>query len=219
MFECISTQAGRGPGLGVGGSRARDGLARSRMTAGLFAGILVLSLLAAGCQSTRVRTDWDPSLSFEGFERFAFLEPAESEGADPFADNSLLRKRLRLAIENGLAARGYRAVDDPTQADFLATYSVVLDDRIRDYGSSGLGFYGNRRYGYGYGSIYSSPGITEYQESTLIIDLLDPKTEELVWRGWSSGLVGTRDRHRSDQRLNRGVQQILKRFPPDGDGS
>lgn len=206
MFEYRSTQA-----IDRGSSGAKLGGGPNRR---IVSGLLVLILLMAGCQSTRVRTDWDPSRSFEGFETFAWSEPPKSEGADPFADNTLLRKRLRFAIETALAARGYQAVEDPQEADFLATYSVVLDDRIRDYGSSSVGFHRGGRYGYGYGPIFTSPTITEYQESTLIIDLLDPETKDLLWRGWSMGLVGTRDRDRSDERLNRGVQKILDRFPP-----
>lgn len=177
-------------------------------------GSAFLLILIGGCQSIRVHTDFDPAISFSSMEQFAWLEPPRVEGASPFADNDLLRKRLRAAIELRLGARGYRLVETPEEADFLATYGVVLEDRIRDDGGLSIGFGGYRRYGYG--SVYSGRSIRNYQESTLIIDILDPATEELLWRGWGSGLLGTRDRDRNDRRLEEGIRQILKRFPPEG---
>jgi len=189
---------------------------RMEKTAGMrclaYAGVAVL-LWAAGCHSVRVQTDYDPSASFSEMKAFAWLEPPEVEGADPFADNTLLRKRLRSAIELGLVARGFRLMKSAEEADFLATYSVILAERIRDDGSWRVGYGAYRSYGYGVG--YSSPHIHNYQESTLLIDVVDPKSGDLLWRGWGSGVVGTRDRKRSDDRLNGGVRQILDRFPPE----
>jgi Domain of unknown function (DUF4136) len=177
-------------------------------------GVLGLVVIAmAGCSGIRVSTDFDRSISFENFQRYAWLEPPKVEGASPFADNSLLRKRLRTAVETHMAVRGFRLVENPEDADFLVTYSVDLSDRIRDDGSVSVGVGGYRHYGYG--GLYTSGGIRNYQESTLIIDIVDPAAENLLWRGWASGVLGTRDRNRSDERIDAGVKRILDRFPPD----
>ena len=177
-------------------------------------GLALLLLWMTGCRNLAIHTDFDPTVGFASFQSFAWLEPPEVENADPFADNTLLRKRLRAAIEFSLGARGYRPVEDPEEADFLATYSVILEENIRDDGSIGIGSYGGYRR-YGFGGVYSSPSIRVYQESTLIIDLLDPQSKDLLWRGWGTGIVGTRDRMRSEERLRDGVRRILDRFPPD----
>ncbi len=179
-----------------------------------WAGIGLLLVAVVGCSGVRVRTDFDDSVSFEAMQRYAWVEPPEYERNDPFADNGLLRKRLREAIHTELATRGYRFVEEPAEADFLITYSVVLDDRLRVEGGSGYvgdGYYYGHR---GYGSVYSSPSVRNYQESTLVIDVLEPEESGLVWRGWASGVVGTRDRNRSNETLERGVRRILSRFPP-----
>jgi hypothetical protein len=179
-----------------------------------WVGWALLLILLTGCRNLAIRSDFDPTVSFASLQSFAWLEPPEVEGADPFADNTLLRKRLHDAIIFALGARGYRPIDDPEKADFLATYSVLLDEEIRDNGSIGIGGYGGYRR-YGFGGVYSSPSIRVYQESTLIIDLLDPQSKNLLWRGWGSGIVGTRDRQRSDERMRDGVRKILDRFPPN----
>ncbi|MEE8165677.1 MAG: DUF4136 domain-containing protein [Myxococcota bacterium] len=188
------------------------------MLSALRLGVLGLFLsLAFGCHSIRVHTDWDPEISFMSLSRFAWLEPPEIEGANPFADNSLLRKRLRGALHEALAERGYRKVETPEEVNFLVTYSVILDERIRVDGSYSTGYGGYGRHGFGHA--YSNSRVRNYQESTLIIDLLDPKSQDLIWRGWGSGVVATRDRDRDGRRLNSGVRQILNAFPPDSPGS
>jgi hypothetical protein len=183
--------------------------------------IAVLSLmLVAGCRTYNVRTDWDPAISFERLQRYHWQEPPAREGADPFEDNTLLRKRLRFSIEAALTERGYRAVEDIADADFLVTYGVVLDERLQvdgvnsGFGGAGVGYRGGGgRWGF-YGGGINTTSVREYQESVLLIDFLNPADEQLIWRGWGTGIVQTRDRERGQDRLDDGVSKILAEFPP-----
>lgn len=190
--------------------------ARIRAVRGLLiAYSIALSSLVAGCQTFDVQTDWDSELVFDGFNRFHWVEPPEAKGADPFADNTLLRKRIRNAVEKVLAERGYQSVATASEADFLVTYSVLLDERLKVDGftsSIGNGIY-NRNIGFQSG--ISSASVRAYQEATLILDLLDPSSEGLVWRGWGTRMLRTRDQDRGQDRLEAGVRAILDRFPPD----
>jgi len=191
---------------------ARDG----SMSPGLVPtlGLLLLAALAA-CQSFDVRSDWDETASFDGYQRYFWLEPPIAEGADPFADNDLLRKRVRKAIEANLTARGFQPVSQREDADFLVTYGVQLDEKLRVNGTSGVyGGYG----GYGRWPIGAGIGTTDvrnYQEATLIVDFLSTQKEELVWRGWGSGFLQTRDRERGQERFEAGVKAVLDAFPPN----
>ncbi len=183
-----------------------------------FLVVLALAIGLAGCQTYNVQTDWDASIAFDGLQRFHFVEPPVIEGADPFADNSLLRKRVRFAVETVLEDRGFRLVESPDEADFLVTYAVILDDQVRVDGiSSSAG--GLRRRGIGVGHVYSTTNVRAYQESTLILDLLDPSSEELLWRGWGTGIVGTRSRDRRGEQMEQGVRAILEKFPPPSDSA
>jgi hypothetical protein len=186
-----------------------------RARLGLWLIGLALALGPIGCRTFDVRTDFDPGIAFDGFKSYFWLEPPRVEGADPFADNALLRKRLRLAIEGELDARGYRRVDSRESADFLVSYGVVLEEGFKVNGVSSVGgAYGGRYFGYGYGAGFGTANMRPTQESTLIIDLLDPHTEDLVWRGWADGIVRTRDKDRGEERLRKGVHSILEAFPP-----
>lgn len=173
---------------------------------------LVLLVGMGGCSSVRVRSDWDPALDFSRLQRFHWVEPARQDAENPFADNDLLRKRLRFSIERALEARGYRAVDTAAEADFLVTWDLTLEEKLRVNTTQPGFFYGHPRFWAGYGG---SSTVRSYQDSTLLIDLLDPRTRELIWRGWADGVVGTRDRDRDPEQISEGVRQILDAFPPD----
>jgi hypothetical protein len=177
--------------------------------------IFSLMIGLVGCQTFNVRTDWDPTVSFTEFQQYFWVEPPEVEGASPFADNTLLRKRLRFAIEDELARRGMRSTDRREDANFLVTYSVILEEQLRvdGYSTAAGGAYPYRYAGYG--SVYSTANIRKFQQSTLIIDFLDQSNDDLLWRGWGTGIVRTRDRNAGNDRLARGVEAVLNAFPPN----
>jgi hypothetical protein len=177
--------------------------------------VLGLTVGLVGCQSFNVRTDWDPAVSFDVYQRYFWIEPPEVEGASPFADNTLLRKRVRFVLEFELKERGFARTEERINADFLVSYSVILDERLKvnGYYAGVGGGYHRGRYG-GFGTIHSTASIRNYQESTLIIDFLDPNNDDLVWRGWGSGIVRTRDRNARRGRLEKGIRAILDKFPP-----
>lgn len=181
-------------------------------------------LLATGCSTLRVETDYDSELDFSSFREFAWLEPpvrsdpVESpaeEMIDPFARNSLLDKRIRHAVERELGARGYRLGGDG-RADFYLRYYVILKDRtrIQGYGHGPYGFYGHP---YRWGGHTSNISTYNYQEGTLIVDMIDASTHELAWRGWAVGI--NREGYYTDKKVGEAVKQVIARFPPDTAGN
>lgn len=69
-------------------------------------------------------------------------------------------------------------------------------------------------YGYGWLPLYDSPGGP--LAGTLVIDVLDSETHELVWRGSAEGaLIDTRRSDQSQEEIDAIVREVLKRFPPN----
>ncbi len=190
-------------------------MSRSNRSTSLFL-CLVLGLSTfLACASFQVRTDWDRDADFRAFRSFRYEAPPEGASADPFADNSLIRKRIRNAVEAVLAERGYRSASASEDADFTITFSILLEDQYSVHGTSagsgtGVGLRGRR-----VGTDAYSERVSPRQESTLLLDVKDPATGDLDWRGWGDGIVQTRDRNRSEERLVEGVRAILARFPPE----
>ncbi len=180
----------------------------------------VAAALSLACAGVRVSTDFDPGIDFARYQSFAWLDPplretSQSEtptpGLDPLLHNSLVDQRVRSAVEQALVQRGYRKVDAPDAADFQLRYSVFSQDVTQDDPVYVSGGYGWGRYPYyGTGVVYG--GTTTYQQGTLILDVIDPRTERIAWRGWAPSR--TKDGYIDPQRLVTTVDAIVAKFPP-----
>jgi hypothetical protein len=76
----------------------------------------------------------------------------------------------------------------------------------------------DNRYGYCYGDC--QPQINNYDQGTLIIDIVDTRTNKVVWRGWAqdtmNGVID--DQPRLEKQVNEGVTKMLKLLPNGGVG-
>ena len=54
-----------------------------------------------------------------------------------------------------------------------------------------------------------------YEKGTLFVDLVDPRTNQLVWRGWAEGSIDGVIDHQQwmEARVDEAVTQILARLP------
>lgn len=193
-----------------------DGMSRwNRMLA------IVLSLGLAGCSTVEVSHDYDPKANFAGLQTYDWLDEPQKPTGDPRIDgNTILESRIHSAVDTALAARGFRKVSsDP---DFLVAYHVSLDKQrsvqtLNSYYGYGPGW------GYGYGASYR-PGywagapetyVYEYEEGTLILDIVKPGNRELMWRGSARDEVNFKSTPEKDQtQLNEAVNEMLEHFPP-----
>ena len=182
---------------------------------------LVLCALLAGCSTLEVSSDFDPKADFANLETYNWLDEPQKPTGDPRIDgNTLLENRIHGAVDRELAARGYRKVD--SNPDFLVAYHVSLDRRqsvqtLNSYYGYGPGW------GYGYGASYR-PGywagapetyVYEYEEGTLIVDIVNPHNKELMWRGSATDEVNFKSTPEKDQaQIDNAVHEMLERFPP-----
>lgn len=178
-----------------------------------FRGLLCLALLSAACAGVRVHSDHDAEIDVTRFQSFAWLEPplrdepqSEAPYADPFTHNTLVDKRVRDDTEAALAARGFRKAADGEAPDFQLRYELVSREVSRDYPVFVGGGYGRRGYYSDLGYYRSS----SYQEGTLILDVIDPASQRIAWRGWAASQ--TRDGHIESERLSKTVTAIVERF-------
>lgn len=185
------------------------------MTRILALGAAALTL--AACAGTRVATDYDPEASFQSLETFAWLEPTSADVEDPLLDSALLTRKVASSVARTLLERGYSRTDSAADADFLVTYHTSSREKLRDRGGLSVGIGLGRGWYPGYrGSVFLGdhyfPRIESYQEGALIIDVLDGRTRELIWRGWIKSPVDARNY--TNEAIDAAVREILDRFPP-----
>jgi Domain of unknown function (DUF4136) len=74
------------------------------------------------------------------------------------------------------------------------------------------GFGGGWRWGGGFGDATTT---TEtYKVGTLVVDLFDTKTKNLIWRGSSSDTLSN-NADKNTKNLDKGVQKMFAHFPPE----
>ncbi len=180
-----------------------------------LAALLALSVTA--CATIPVSQDFERGFDFSGLQTFAFVADTGGE-TSVAADNELIDRRIRRAIERHLAGRGFRPVD-PARADFLVRYDLAIEQRVRGSGlSTGFGF--GLSSGGRFGSIGIGTGtqIETYERGTLIIDVIEGTSGDMVWRGVSAqALHRLSDPQRPAERINATVDKILTQFPPGTD--
>ncbi len=184
---------------------------------------LILCLLLIGCSTLEVSVDYDPAARLAALRSYDWSTSVQEKAGDLLIDtDTLLRQRVVSAVEGELARRGYRRTRQ--KPDFLISFFYT---RERKLGTVGYlyapiygGFFGGPYYGYwgrGYYPGYYGYGLypREYEEGLLVIDVLDPASRKLLWRGMVRDTVRFHETPEDrDARIRQAVVSALQRFPP-----
>ena len=163
----------------------------------LLAAIVVAMVFAPGCSSISVNQDFNPDFDFANWKTYGFIPIPESAGID-----QLSADKLSNAVKRELNAKGYK---DSEPSDFGVAFHFGKKT-VTDVQSYGYGWWG-----YGGGV-----DVSQYEQGTLIIDLIDMKTNKLEWRGTAQGaLPDNPDMQTRTAGIDSAVAQMLAPFPPD----
>lgn len=160
-------------------------------------------LVLAACSSVSVTTDFDPSSSFAQYLSYTLAQSDEPIGLSPSSEAALTE-----TLHNQLVARGVEEVLE--NADLRIVRHITTQDKIRINQSSTGGVYRYGRYGmWAGGPQYTD--VSQYTEGTLILDFVDVKTNQLVFRGIASGTVG--DPESNAAKIKEAVEKIVAAYP------
>ncbi|WP_394190372.1 DUF4136 domain-containing protein [Pseudoalteromonas atlantica] len=167
-------------------------------------------LMLAACAKTP-DIDYDKSVDFSNYKTFAWMPQATLANADNYQMSPLMEQRVREAVNTQLQAQGMSLVDE-NSADVLLNYHASVDTKI-DSDTFNVG-YGARWNYWGLG--YNTQTTThEYEVGTLILDVIDRESNQLVWRGAREGrLQKKQSPEQRTKAVNKAVATILSGFPP-----
>jgi hypothetical protein len=162
--------------------------------------ICCLFVFAVSCSSVYdVSYDYDQQVNFASLKTYDWLSVPEGVSID-----SLVLNRIMTAVSNNLNNKGFRMTSD--NPDFLIAMHAGTKEKVS-----------YRDWGYSYGGYWRGPRHSSfrYEEGTLVLDFVDAKSKELIWRGVAKGFVGSaKTPEETDKLVNEFVQEILKKFPP-----
>ncbi len=184
--------------------------------------VLVGILSLSGCASL-VKTEVDNQASFSKYKTFRWLAPDIKVGKNPRYNSDLIDRNIRQAVEQGFAQRGI--LRDNAEPDLLVQYHTYTERKEQSYSNYNYGPYypymgwgrmGWGRWGWGmpyYGSGWGNGDnrSTTITEGTLVLDVVDARTKELIWRGSIQGEVD--NANQLQRRAEKAAEAIMKKYP------
>ena len=173
----------------------------------LSVALLSLALLTA-CRSYSVNYDYDVMASYGRYRTFDYYTSKKGTGGT----TTLMDKRVRAAVEKELQAKGF-AMETKADPDFLVTYYPIVQNRkVRTNARMGMGW-GYRPF---YGGVSTTTSqVRNYKEGSIVIEIVDFKTNQLIWQGAAEGaLTGLNNPEDADEVVPKAVRDILAKFPP-----
>jgi len=175
-----------------------------------------LCALLASCSTVKISTEYNPKADFASYRTYAWaaVEPGPEEA--PSIRNPAVYSMVRTAVDRELSARGLTP-DESGQPDLLVVVHGMARDRIEV-----------SSYGYAYAPLYYGPHgammvgtsateVRQYRDGTLLLDLIDAKTHQLVWRGTASDTVSSPSEVQGV--VNNAVKTLLAEYPPKKESS
>lgn len=193
------------------------------MKTGINALIFAALLTLAGCAAVKV--DQVDSAHLANYKKYAWVKPEEKTSQLPQLSNSITEENIRSAVKTEFAKKGI--IEDDQNPDLLLMYHIFTAQKTENvpnppvYPYYGYGF-GPRAY-YFHGQLipiayagYYNPWNTgyhqeHYTDGTLIIDVIDAKNNELLWRGSMENPVN--DAGSLSKQFSKEAMQILGKYP------
>lgn len=161
-------------------------------------GILLAVLAVGGAVAQKVTVEFDDSVNFSKYQTFA-IRDGEVNSRSPALNNELAKKRIETEIERALTRKGLRMVPGP--ADLNVRYRLGSARKVE-----------TEAYPAGWRGLGTRVVRVPYAEGTLVIDLRDPGTRSLVWRG-----IATEEKREASKiadKLDDMVRKALDKYPP-----
>ena len=152
-----------------------------------LAAALILGTLALSAQAQKPQIQWNSKYDFDAVNTFAWQDTPDTslETQNPF-----MHSLIKNTIEAELAKSSLTEVDanPDVWVNYHASTTTEVQLRTDSYGYSigGYGMAGWGYYGMAAGPVSSTTRAVEYTKGTLVVDIWDAKSKELVWRGMVS---------------------------------
>jgi len=181
----------------------------------IFLGMLTILSFVAFAGNSQQTTD-----KLTEAKTYNWIVPDMKTNLNPMYSSSFLRQRIQKAFDNALNER--RLNRNTKQPDLLLQFHTYTQKTRRNYYGNaypmmGYPMMGWGRFGWGmpfggygyYGGGF--PTSTTGTDGTLILDVIDTKTGNIIWQKAISGDVS--NPNRLDKQINKGVRKLMKSFP------
>ena len=160
--------------------------------------IVVFILLGAAAFGQKITVEFDQAADFTRYKTFA-IRDGQLNSKNPALNSELVKKQIENDIVRDLSARGLEVTSGKADLNVRYRFGSARKSELESYPAGWRG-YGTR--------VVRVP----YTEGTLVIDLRDPSTRSLVWRGIASEEKS--DGAKIEGKLDAMVRKAIEKYPP-----
>jgi hypothetical protein len=149
-----------------------------------------------------VETDFDHHADFSHYKTYSWQEITPA--------NSLWDSRIKDAVNTQLEAKGLSQAAEGGEVAVVAMKTTQTQRTLQTFYD---GFGGGWRWRGSGGFGESTTTEQDYKEGTLIIDMYDAKTKQLIWRGKAEDMLSDKP-DKNEKKLEKAVEKMFRNFPP-----
>jgi uncharacterized protein DUF4136 len=169
--------------------------------ASVGARLLIVGFLATACaQTARTVTNYDPSANFSRFHTYSWRQSTPT-------DRGLMDERIIQSVNRELKRKGLIQVEQG--GDLEVRYFITVDERLDiswdDLDSPYWSFWDRRLHG--------QTIAREVPEGTIVVDLIDARENQVVWRGVSVDELNERNGDLETQ-ISFVAAEMFEDYPP-----
>jgi Domain of unknown function (DUF4136) len=167
--------------------------------------LIGMMLLSAGKLSAQqVKTDFDRGTNFGQYKTYSWEQVKTKDALDV--------DRIKAAVNAALAAKGWTQLDSGGDVSIMAVEITRNQQTLNTFYDGFGGGWGWRRFGGG-GFGEATTTTDTYKVGTVVVDLFDTKTKQLIWRGSASDTLSNNS-DKNIKNLDKSVEKMFKNFPP-----
>lgn len=178
--------------------------------------LAIFALLVSGCASSpNTFSNADPGVDFSQYKTFGYFSTLSTDNAQY---QSLVSNFLKVAVAQELVVRGLD--HDEENPDLRVNFYINTKDKIKTRSVPVAGAYHDYRDpfydpwgGYGGVGVAYETRVDQYTEGTLNIDVVDSKTNKLVWEGSVIGRLTEKDVRNMENTVDEAVAEVMVNFP------
>jgi len=175
--------------------------------------VLTLNLSLFACSTLQVSREYDPNVSFKHLSDYAWIPESTLPQKNQYIDNENLDKQIRTSVNKSLTSKGFE-LKQSDKPSFLIGYHVAIDQK------TSINTVNTRYTNQGAWSPNAWRGTTDlgqhvFEQGTIIIDIIDTSSNELIWRSNASAEIDPfANSNTRVQRIDRAIKKMLNDFPP-----
>jgi hypothetical protein len=164
----------------------------------------MMLLFAGKLSAQQVKTDYDRNANFGQYKTYSWEQVKTKDALDV--------DRIKTAVNAALSAKGWTMVDSGGDVSVIAMEMTHNQQTLNTFYDGFGGGWGWRRFGGG-GFGEATTTTETYKVGSVVVDLFDTKTKQLIWRGTSSDTLSNNS-DKNIKNLDKGVEKMFKHFPP-----